>query len=498
MQRYDCIVIGGGVTGASTARALSAYQLHTLLLEREEDVCAGTSKANSGLVHAGFDAKPGSMKARMNVAGNAQMEQICKELDVAYQKSGALVLAFEEEERNTLFELKAQGEKNGVPGLSVLTAEEVYAMEPNLAEGIVAALYAETAGLVCPFELTIAMAENANVNGVEFSFLSKVTQIDKKEDADGIYYQVKVEKRSMFAAALQEAEQVIYETRSIVNCAGVYADVLHNMVSSVKYHITPRRGQYCLLDKDAGAHVSRTIFKVPGPLGKGILVTPTVHGNLLLGPTAEDIDDKEAICTTAQGLDQVLAGTAATVRNIPVRKVITSFSGLRAHEDHDDFILQEAEGAPGFMDAVGIESPGLSSAPAIGTYLARLVQEYLQAGQKSDFVACRKGILHFANLPVEQQRKLISAKPEYGNVICRCEEVTEGEILDAIYRPLGAKSLDGIKRRTRAGMGRCQAGFCSPKVVELLAKAYQVSAFAVTKAGPGTELLTSYNKEVQQ
>lgn len=496
MQRYDCIIIGGGVIGASVAREMSAYCVNTLVLEREEDVCTGTSKANSGLVHAGFDAKPGTRKAAMNVEGNRRMEQVCRELDVAYKKTGALVLAFEKEEVRTLEQLQEQGRKNTVPGLTVLDAQKAYELEPNLAEGVRAALYAESAGIVCPFELTMGMAENASVNGVTFAFLSEVLQICRKEERDGAYYELFVENRSMFT---QEAPRTVrYEAACVVNCAGVYADTLHNMVSSRKRHITPRRGEYCLLDKEAGNHVSRTIFKVPGALGKGILVTPTVHGNLLLGPTAQDIEDKEGICTTAAGLDLVLGKTRETVRGIPVKKVITSFAGLRAHEDEDDFVLGEAEGAPGFLDALGIESPGLTSAPAIGAYLAEQAAGYLGAEKKKDFIPYRKGIVHFAQLSVQQQKKLIAARPEYGSVICRCETITEGEILDAIYRPLGARSIDGIKRRTRAGMGRCQAGFCSPRVVELLAQAYQVPPFAISKAGPGSRLLTSYNKEVQQ
>lgn len=495
MQRYDCIIIGGGVIGASVARELSAYCVNTLVLEREEDVCAGTSKANSGLVHAGFDAKPGTRKAAMNVEGNRRMEQVCRELDVAYKKTGALVLAFEKEEIRTLEHLQEQGKKNGVAGLSILDAGKAYELEPNLAEGIGAALYAESAGIVCPFELTIGMAENASVNGVSFAFLSEVLEICRKEDGAGAYYELVVENQSMFTQ--EKPRTVRYEAACIVNCAGVYADMLHNMVSSRKRHITPRRGEYCLLDKEAGTHVSRTIFKVPGAFGKGILVTPTVHGNLLLGPTAQDIGDKEGICTTAAGLEQVLGKTAETVQGIPAKKVITSFAGLRAHEDDDDFVLGEAEGAPGFLDALGIESPGLTSAPAVGVYLAKMAAEYLGAEKKADFIPYRKGIVHFAQLPVQQQKKLIAVRPEYGSVICRCETITEGEILDAIYRPLGARSLDGIKRRTRAGMGRCQSGFCSPRVVELLAQACQVPQFAISKAGPGSRLLTSYNKEVE-
>lgn len=493
---YDCVVIGAGVIGAAAARELSKYQLNTLVVEREEDVCVGTSKANSGLVHAGFDAKPGSLKAEMNVKGNAMMDSLCRDLDVPFRRNGALVLAFSEEEKETLMHLLEQGKENGVEGLSVLDRAELLALEPNLAENVTAGLLAETAGIVCPFGLTIAMAENANVNGVGFSFHSKVDEIQKKKDAEGTYYELHMEVGADFTAyGDSHTERKIIETRTVVNCAGLYSDILHNMVSSEKYHIIPRRGEYCLLDKSAGSHVTRTIFKVPGPLGKGILVTPTVHGNLLLGPTAEDIDDKEDIATTAAGFEKVLHSTGATVKEIPLNEVITSFAGLRAHEEQGDFIIQEAKDAEGFFDAVGIESPGLTSAPAIGERLAELVAAKLNPEKKQDFIAFRKDIVHLQDLPVSEQKKLIKAKAEYSNVICRCEMITEGEILDAISRPLGAKSLDGVKRRTRAGMGRCQSGFCSPKVLEILAKAYHVSPLQISKNGQGSELLTGVNGE---
>lgn len=504
---YDCVIIGAGVIGAAAARELSKYELNILVLEKGEDVCVGTSKANSGLVHAGFDAKPGSLKAEMNVKGNAMMKALCKELDVPFRQTGALVLAFSEEEKEILKTLKRQGEQNGVPELSILDKEALLSLEPNLAEQVTAGLFAGTAGIVCPFKLTIAMAENANVNGAAFSFLSEVRNICKKQDEKGVYYELWTEIGRDFTLYGEESrENRIIRTRTVVNCAGLYSDVLHNMVSSIKYRIIPRRGEYCLLDKSAGGHVGRTIFKVPGPLGKGILVTPTVHGNLLLGPTAEDIENKEDTATTGAGLENVLQSVGRTVKDIPINQVITSFAGLRAHvqiqeqksayAENGDFIIREAEDAEGFIDAAGIESPGLTSAPAIGERLASIVADKLKPKKKSNFAAFRKDIVHLRDLPEKEQRKLIKAKPEYSNVICRCEMITEGEILDAVYRPLGAKSLDGVKRRTRAGMGRCQAGFCSPKVLEILAEAYKVSPLCISKNGPGSELLSGEDGEI--
>ena len=479
---YDVVIIGAGVVGCATAMELSKYDLKTLVLEKGEDVCSGTSKANSGLVHAGFDAKPGTLKAQMNVVGNEMMDELCANLDVPFKRTGALVAATNSEEVEILHKLYEQGIQNEVKELEILDREKAHKLEPNLSENVCAVLHAKTAGIICPFTLTIAMAENANVNGVDFLFEEEVVSVKKCKDS------------YMIETKLNSGEVKTYETKCIVNCAGVYSDIIHNMVSEYKYHITPRRGQYCLLDKSADGLVDRTIFGVPGIHGKGVLVTPTVHGNYLLGPTAEDVDSKEAVNTTADGLQSVLQKSALTVSNIPIKQIITSFSGLRAHEENGDFIINEAKDAQGFFDAVGIDSPGLSSAPAIGRVLADLVTHYLQVLANPNYIEYRKGITHFLSLPEEEQKKLLRVRPEYGTIVCRCELITEGEILDAIYRPLGARSLDAIKRRTRAGFGRCQAGFCSPRILELLSESFKKNRTEITKSGFGSELLIGENK----
>lgn len=471
---YDVAVIGGGVTGSSVARELSRYDMKVCLLEKEEDVCSGTSKANSAIVHAGYDAEYGSMKARFNVEGNRMMEELSKQLDFEFKRNGSLVLCFAEEDMGSLKCLYEKGIKNGVEGLSIISGDEARKMEPNLSDEVFAALYAPTGGIVCPFGLTIAMAENACENGVEFLLNTKVDNIQKTEGG----YTVETSKGEIKA-------------RFIVNAAGVYADVFHNMVSEKKIHITPRRGDYCLLDKEAGNHVSKTIFQLPGKYGKGILVSPTVHGNLLIGPTAIDIEDKEATATTAEGLRETIEKSAVSVKNIPLRQIITSFAGLRAHEDFDDFIIGEPEDAEGFFDAAGIESPGLSAAPAIGKYLGELIGKKAGAKLKENFKAERKGIVRLNQLSYEEREKLIKERPDYGVIICRCEEISEGEIVDAIRRPLGAVSMDGIKRRVRAGMGRCQAGFCTPKTMEILARERNIPMEDVCKNSAGSELLVS-------
>lgn len=475
---FDVVIIGAGVSGCAVARELSRYEVKALVVDKCEDVCCGTSKANSAIIHAGYDAPRDSLMAKLNVQGNERMEELSKELDFPFKRNGSLVVCMSEEDRPRLIELYERGLYNGVKGLKLLSREELLAMEPNIQETAVGALYAPTGGIVCPFELTIAFAENANRNGVEFRFDTEVKEILR----DGDSWELITDKGDI-------------RTRYVVNAAGVYADVFHNMVSSKKIHITPRRGDYCLFDKTAGSHVKRTIFQVPGKNGKGVLVTPTVHGNLLCGPTAIDIEDKEGVNTTQAGLSELVAKGQTTVKNLPMRQVITSFAGLRAHEDGHEFIIEEVEDAKGFVDVAGIESPGLSSAPAIGGMAAELLRDLMGLKEKADFVAERKGMLRPEELSLEERKALIKEKPAYGNIICRCEMISEGEIIDAIQRPLGAKSLDGVKRRTRAGMGRCQSGFCSPKTMEILARELSVDMSEITKSGGASKLIVSEIKE---
>jgi glycerol-3-phosphate dehydrogenase len=475
----DVIILGGGVTGCSIARELSAYKLDVLVLEKNSDVCEGTTKSNSGIVHAGYDAKPGSLKAKLNVKGNEMMGKLSEELDIPFKRNGSLVLCFEESGRSTLQRLYDQGIANGVKGLEILEGEAVRKLEPAVSDSVVAALHAPTGGIVCPFLLTIAMAENAAVNGAEFLLNTKVTDIRVIPGG----YEVDTDKGPM-------------QAKVVINAAGVHSDFFHNrVVGKEELHIIARRGEYCLMDKTVGDLVSHTLFQLPTALGKGVLVTPTVHGNLLTGPTATDIPDGEDTATTAEGIAELTAKAALSVRSLPSRSVITSFSGIRAHEEKDDFVIGSPDGFPGYFDAAGIESPGLTCAPAIGEYVAEQVADYLKAEKKSDFIATRKGIPNMALATPEERSALIEKDPRYANVICRCELVTEGEIVEAIHRPVGATTLDGVKRRTRAGMGRCQSGFCSPKVVEILARELNVDPAQIRKNNPGSEFLTGYIKE---
>ena len=475
---YDVIIIGAGVSGSASARELSRYKLNVCVLEREEDVCCGTSKANSGIVHAGFDAASGSLMAKLNVRGNQMMEQLSVDLDFPFKKNGSLVVCLSEDDMPKLRELYDRGITNGVKELRILSREELRELELNISDDAYAALYAPTGGIVCPFNLNIALAENASMNGVEFKFDTEVRDLQKNGDIWEVH-----------------TSQGVFQARCVVNAAGVYADKFHNMVSEDKIHITPRRGDYCLVDKTAGEHVNHTIFALPGKFGKGILVTPTVHGNLLLGPTALDIDDKEGTNTTREGLDQVIAKAGMNVKDLPLRKVITSFAGLRAHEDAHEFVIRELPDAEGFIDCAGIESPGLTSCPAIGEMVAGIIRDKLNPEENPHFIATRKGVLDPETLSKEERIALIKEKPAYGNIICRCEMITEGEILDAIHRPLGAKSLDGVKRRTRAGMGRCQSGFCSPRTMEILSRELNMDMFDITKSGGNSHIVVGTNKD---
>lgn len=476
---FDVVIIGAGVIGCSIARELSKYELKTCVLEKGPDVAIGTSKANSGIVHAGHDAKPNTLKGKLNAKGNAMFDKLSKELDFPFKRNGSLVLCFSENDLEKLEQLKEKGQKNGVPGLEILNREKLRELEPNINNEVVAALYAPTGGIVCPYEMTIAYAENANANGVEFVFNSEVKNIVKGE-----------------SGFIIETSNGNYESKLVINAAGLFADDLNNMISKNKINIIARKGEYCLFDKVAGGMVTRTLFQLPTNLGKGVLVTPTVDGNLLIGPNALDIEDKMDLSTTQEGIDEILSKSKKTLKEVPMRQIITSFSGLRSHSTGDDFIIGEAEDAKGFINVAGIESPGLSSAPAIAEMVEGIVVEKLSPAKNMEFNPIRHGIPKFREMDNEERKQLIDKDSSYGKIICRCETVTEGEIINSIRRPLGARNLDGVKRRTRAGMGRCQAGFCSTKIVAILSRELNVPETEITKFGGKSNILIGKNKEI--
>lgn len=470
---FDVTIIGSGVTGAAVARELSKYNLKTCVVEKEIDVASGTSKANSGIVHAGEDPMPGTLKAKMNVRGNEMFDKLQEEIDFPFKRNESLVLCFDEKDIEKLEELRQRGLENGLPDtMEILNREEALELEPNLSEYVVAALRLPTGGIVSPYEFNIALAESAAMNGVEFKLETEIINIEKKEDK----YILKTNKGDI-------------ETKVVVNAAGVFGDKINNMISQEKYHIIPRKGEYLLFDKAVGNTVQRTIFQLPTKMGKGILVTPTADGNLLLGPTSVDVEEKDNLETTREGLETVAEKAKLSIKEVPMRQVITSFAGLRAHEENSDFIIGEAEDAENFINAIGIESPGLTSAPAIGEYIRKIIVEKLKPEENKNFNPIRKDIPKFREMTNEERKEIIKRNSDYGKIVCRCEVVTEGEIREAIRRPLGAKTVDGIKRRTRAGMGRCQSGFCSNRIVEILAEELGIKRNEVTKFGGNSKIL---------
>ena len=463
-MKYDVVVVGAGVVGCAVARELTRWNLSVAVFEAGSDVAEGSSKANSAIVHAGFDAKPGTNKAKFNVLGNRMFEDTCRELKVPFRRNGSLVLAFGAEDEAALRELKERGERNGVP-TEIITQDELRRREPNVSPEATAALWAPTGGICCPYELTFRYAENAAANGAEFFFDAKVVNVARVAPTGDYVSDAPLPYRVSCADGRE------FVARAVVNCAGIHSDEISNLVVPTKYSITARRGEYLMLDRDEDGAFSATMFQCPSKMGKGILVSPTVDGTVIVGPTAEDVGDKEDKATTYAGLEKVKAGARRTYPNLPLGKVIAEFSGMRAHETTvGDFILGEALGAPCFFNAVGVESPGLTSAPAIGVYLAERVAERLGASRKNPALIS-KDVSWWPKtreMKPEELAELVERDPSFGRVVCRCEGVTEGEIRAAIRARVGARTLDGIKRRTRSGMGRCQGGFCTPRLIEIL------------------------------
>lgn len=458
----DVAVIGGGVIGCAVAYTLSGYDCRVAVLERENDVATGATRANSAIIHAGYDPEPGTLMARLNVEGCAMAPDLCARLDVPYENIGSLVLSFSEEDDATLQMLYDRGMRNAVPGLQLLDAAQVRALEPQVSGDVRGALYAPSAGIVCPWEYALAMGEVAAENGVEFHLNCAVTGISNE---DGLYH---------IATSAGE-----YIARYVVNAAGVESAAVHAMVTAPDFTMKPSRGEYYLMDKSECGRARHVLFQCPSALGKGVLVSPTVDGNLIVGPSAIAAADPERVNTTADGLHGVQQAAARTLSTINYRNTIRVFAGMRANTDHEDFLIREVR--PGFVDLAGIKSPGLSAAPAIGKYCVELLQRAgLTAGFKAGVVSERRKT-RFRRLSAEEKARKIAENPLYGRVICRCETVTEGEIVDAIHSPIPPCTVDGIKRRTGAGMGRCQGGFCSPRVVEILSRELGVSPLEIQK-----------------
>lgn len=477
---YDIAIIGAGVIGGMIARELSFYNVSVCLIEKENDVATGATKANSAIVHAGFDAKVGTLKAELNVKGSKMMPQIAKELGVKYINNGSLVVGFNEEDETTLKELLSRGNTNGVEGLELLGREEILKIEPNIGKDVTCALYAPTGAIICPYDLAVSAIGNAMDNGVELRCGFEVTEIEEKAD----HYIIK-----------SKEEQIL--SKYVVNCAGVYSDKIASLVGDTSFNVHPRRGEYVLLDKESGDIVSHTIFVTPSKMGKGILVSPTVDGNLLLGPTAIDTEDKADKSTTCEFFSSIYDIAERSVFCIPKNKTITSFCGLRAVGSTGDFIINSPKNR--YVNVAGIESPGLSASPAIAEYVCNLLSEIgLLLVKKENLVTTRKSMHAFREATREEKNKMIRENPSYGKIICRCEGVTEGEILDAIRTQPKATDLDGVKRRTRSQMGRCQGGFCSPYIIELLSRELNLPYEKITKFGGESYVAIGKTKEIKR
>ncbi len=474
---YDVAIIGAGITGCSIAYELGKYNVKAIVIEKENDVAVGTTKANSAIVHGGYDPEVGTDMAKYNVKGNAYIKELCGKLDVAYKQIGALVCAFSEEEIAHVEELKARGEANGVPGLEIWDQAKVREAEPNISDAVVAALYSPTTGIVSPWELALALAETAATNGVEFKFNAPCTNITKEGDVYTI-----------------ETPAGNVEAKYVCNAAGVYADVVNNYVCEESFKILPNKGEYYLLDKSQGTLVNHVIFQCPNEKGKGVLVSPTVHGNLIVGPDSQP-SAADDCSTTTDGLNFVRTTALKSVPTINYRESIRNFAGVRARTAVHDFFIFEDKEQKGFFNISGMASPGLTSAPAIAVDLVKMMEESgLELVAKEDICDSRK-VNRFKHMTNEERAEIVKANPLYGKIICRCETVTEGEIVDALHRPITPTSIDGIKRRCNAGMGRCQGGFCGPRVQEIIARELGIALADVPQDRVGTKIITGETKE---
>ncbi len=476
IKKFDFAIIGGGVTGAWIAYELSKYACKVVVLEKEDDICEGTSKANSAIVHAGFDPMPGTLMAKLNVRGNELIRSLHKDLSIPFRQTGSLVVAFNEEGLEVIKALYERGLQNGVPDLKLLTREETLAKEKHLSQSCLGSLYAPTAGVCSPFELTAAPMDLAIENGVTLLRGYELKKVSRKKDETGKDVLILNDE---------------LEISTVINASGVHSDKIAALFGDHSFKILPRKGEYSLLDNNVGYLTSTVIFQPPTSAGKGILVTPTVDGNILVGPTAFDLEDAEDVSTTPMGQKEVFEKARVSVCEVSERDVITSFAGVRAVSDHknedgnEDFLIGFSS-VSGLYNVAGICSPGLTAAPAIGEYVVRQLKEKGLLGEKkANFKDTRK-IVRFMELSDEEKLAAIKQNPLYARVICRCESVTEGEIVDCIHRPCGAVDMDGVKRRVRAGMGRCQSGFCGPRVLEILSRELQIPYTEVTKFGRGS------------
>ena len=482
---WDAIIIGAGISGCSVARELARYQLKVLVLEKGHDVCAGTTKGNSATVHAGYDPDPGSNKAIYNVRGSRMYPELCRELQVPYLKNGLVMIALDEEQMEEVRKLHEMGQRNGVR-TEVCDRARILEIEPDMGEGVIGGLWVPDSGMVCPYNLVMALAENSARNGVEFRTSTQALSVER----DGGEWLVSTPDET-------------FRTKYVFNCAGTYADKFNNMVSADVFHIIPREGQHLIMDRDFAPYVKTTIYPTPellpgGGHTKGMGLMPSVDGTLILGCNADDVDDPDFSANTREGIDKILDFFEARWKYMPISKHVPKFprdavnaayGGSRAHPDRDDFILGEPKDAPNFINLAGIESPGVTAAPAIAIDMVKILVDRERPALKQDYKPGREIKKPFRTMTAEERREAIKADPDYARIVCRCEQVTEAEIRDAIRRPVGARSVSSVKMRTRAGMGRCQGGFCSPRVLEILCEELGLDPLEVTQSGGRSNIL---------
>ena len=485
-MNFDAIVIGSGISGACVARELSRYQLRAAVLEKGSDLCVGATRGNSATIHAGHDATYGTNKGYYNVRGNAMYPELCRQLSVPYHQNGYIIFACSDADMQEVRRLKANADLNGVPGVEVLDREGLLKLEDHFGDEVIGGLYAPTSGMVCPYNLSFALCENAAKNGVEFYLETEVLEIVREDEG----YRLTTNRGD-------------FTCRYIFNCAGTHADEMNNFVSSEHFRILPRKGEHIILDRKLYPYVNTTVSQTPftlpsGGHTKGMGIMPSVDGTVILGCDAQDVTDKDDSSTTELGLNTILDYFRENWRHLPISKaypvfpqhmVIGAFGGLRPHAEGNDFIIGEAAGAPGFFNMAGIESPGVTAAPAIALDLVKLAAERYGFAENPDFDPIRTAKKPFREMTAEEREAAIAKNPDYGQLICRCEQVTKAEILEAIRRPVGARSVNAVKMRTRAGMGRCQGGFCSPEVVRILSEELGIPMTEVTQSGGASRIL---------
>jgi glycerol-3-phosphate dehydrogenase len=475
MQKADYVVIGAGAVGCAIARELSKYEVNVIVVDKRDDVGGDASKSNSAIIHTGYDAKPGTLESQLVVAANPMYDQLTKDLDVPFKRIGAILPAVTDEQFEQLPAIKQKAFDNRVYDVEYLSAQEIREMEPNLNPEVKGGLFIPRESIIDPFILVQALAENACANGVAFMLETEVTDI---EVAGGTVRKVITTKGDI-------------EAGCVINAAALHCDDIAAMVGKADYKVVPRRGQFFILDKNTDVKVEHIVLPIPTKVTKGKLMTPTINGNMLVGPTAEDLDDKENTATTAAGLDSIAADVKRLVPGVNLREAITEYSGLRPNRKPEGLHVDTWEDLDGYVNLSGVRSTGLTLSVSMGKYV---VERIRQTGKpltlKDNFIRTRKGIPRFRELGTEEREALVAADPRYGQIICRCETITEGEIVNAIHRPLGARTMDAVKRRVRAGMGRCQSGFCGPRIMAILARELQVPEEAINKNLAGSYMVT--------